>query len=134
MHRDTALVEDGSAGVERTRALEQAVLRECLDTIARANQPVWQGHTPGGEPVRLVLDEIAHRFRAGSRIRVLVAGGSHPRFTRNLGTGENQGNGHQMRPATHTIHHGGSSRLTLPLGTPSAHQPPDPIGDPGQRG
>ncbi len=31
---------------------------------------------------------IAHRFRAGSRIRVLIAGGSHPRFARNLGTGE----------------------------------------------
>ena len=88
----------------------------------------------GREPIRLELDEIAHRFRAGSRIRVLVAGGSHPRFTRNLGTGENQGSGHQMRPATHTIHHGGSSRLTLPLGTPSAHQPPDPIGDPGHSG
>ena len=42
MHRETALVEDSSAGVERTRALEQAVLRECLDTIARANQRgVW---------------------------------------------------------------------------------------------
>ena len=72
------------------------------------------------EPVRLVLDEIAHRFAAGSRIRVLVAGGSHPRFTRNLGTGESQGAGRQMRPATHTVHHGGASRLILPVGTASA--------------
>ena len=36
----------------------------------------------------LELDAIAHRFRAGTRIRVLIAGGSHPRFARNLGTGE----------------------------------------------
>jgi len=76
-----------------------------------------------GEPVRLVhleLDEIAHRFRAGSRIRVLVAGGSHPRFTRNLGTGEDQGSGRRMRAVTHTIHHGGGSRLLLPTGAASA--------------
>ena len=45
---------------------------------------------PQDGPLRLELDEIAHRFRAGSRIRVLVAGGSHPRYTRNLGTGEDQ--------------------------------------------
>ncbi len=74
----------------------------------------------GAAPMRLVLDEIAHRFRAGSRIRVLVAGGSHPRFTRNLGTGEDQGSGHGIRAATHTIHHGGASRLILPIGTASA--------------
>lgn len=76
-----------------------------------------------GEPARLVhlkLDEIAHRFRAGSRIRVLVAGGSHPRFTRNLGTGEDQGSGRRMRAVTHTIHHGGGSRLLLPTGAASA--------------
>lgn len=74
------------------------------------------------EPVRLVLDEIAHRFRAGSRIRVLVAGGSHPRFARNLGTGEDQGSGRGMRPATHTIHHGGASVLRLPTGTAIARR------------
>ena len=40
---------------------------------------------PDFGPVRIELDPIAHRFRAGSRIRVLVAGGAHPRFARNLG-------------------------------------------------
>ena len=83
---------------------------------------------PAGAParrtgtLRLELDEIAHRFRAGSRIRVLVAGGSHPRYTRNLGTGEDQARGSRMAPATHVIHHGGRSRLVLPVGAahPSA--------------
>ena len=42
--------------------------------------------TDAGTTVRLELDAVAHRFTAGSRIRVLVAGGSHPRFARNLGT------------------------------------------------
>lgn len=69
------------------------------------------------------LDPVAHRFRAGSRIRVLVAGGSHPRFVRNLGTGEPLATGRQLRPATHTVHLGdGASRLRLPAGPrPSTH-------------
>ncbi|OFJ53614.1 CocE/NonD family hydrolase [Mycolicibacterium grossiae] len=65
--------------------------------------------------VRLDLDAVAHRFRAGSRIRLLVAGGSHPRFARNLGTGEPTATGTRMAPATHTIHHGDGSKLVLPV-------------------
>jgi putative CocE/NonD family hydrolase len=80
-------------------------------------------HEPGTQLVRLRLDEIAHRFRAGSRIRVLVAGGSHPRYVRNLGTGDAPGSGRGMCPARHVIHHGGASRLLLPTGAglPSGH-------------
>ncbi len=75
-----------------------------------------RGTTTSGA-VRIELDAVAHRFRAGSRIRVLVAGGSHPRFVRNLGTGEPLGTGRQLRPATHTVHLGdGASRLLLPAG------------------
>ncbi len=68
--------------------------------------------------IRLELDAIAHRFPAGSRIRVLVAGGSHPRFVRNLGTEEPPKSGRRMASATHTVHHGagGMSRLLLPAG------------------
>lgn len=70
--------------------------------------------------VRFELDAVAYRFRAGSRIRVLVAGGSHPRFARNLGTGEPVISGQSMKSATHTVHHGAAdgSRLILPLGAP----------------
>ncbi|MED5811692.1 CocE/NonD family hydrolase [Mycolicibacterium sp. 050232] len=73
------------------------------------------GHTG---PVRLELDAVAHRFPAGSRIRVLVAGGSHPRFARNLGTGEPPISGSLLVRATHTVHHGegGLSRVVLPAG------------------
>jgi predicted acyl esterase len=62
----------------------------------------------------LELDPIAHRFPAGSRIRVLIAGGSHPRFARNPGTGEPLAIAHKLVPATHFVHHGGQSRLVLP--------------------
>lgn len=36
------------------------------------------------ETVRIELDPIAHRFKAGSRIRVLVAGSWFPRYARHL--------------------------------------------------
>lgn len=77
----------------------------------------------GSGVVRVELDAVAHRFTAGSRIRVLVAGGSHPRYARNLGTGEPALSGEALRPATHTVTHDARSRLILPAaaGPPSAH-------------
>jgi uncharacterized protein len=77
---------------------------------------VSDGYLRLAEPtdsVRLELDPIAHWFRAGSRIRVLIAGGSHPRYTRNLGTGEATATGSQLKPSTHELHFG-ASRVVLP--------------------
>jgi putative CocE/NonD family hydrolase len=65
--------------------------------------------------VGIELDGIAHRFRAGSRIRVLIAGGWFPRYARNLGTDEPVLTGRQSQPATHAVHYG-RSRLLLPVG------------------
>jgi putative CocE/NonD family hydrolase len=70
---------------------------------------------PGHEGVSIELDGTAHRFRAGSRIRVLVAGGWFPRYARNLGTDEALLTARQLKPATHSVHFG-SSRLVLPVG------------------
>jgi len=74
--------------------------------------------TPDSRNVRIELDAVAYRFKAGSRIRVLIAGGSHPRFARNLGTGEPLISGRRLAAATHTVHlgEGGTSRLVLPAG------------------
>jgi putative CocE/NonD family hydrolase len=74
--------------------------------------------TPDSRDIRIELDAVAHRFPAGSRIRVLIAGGSHPRFARNLGTGEPLISGRRLASATHTVHlgEGGTSRLVLPAG------------------
>jgi putative CocE/NonD family hydrolase len=66
-----------------------------------------------GGLVTVTLRDVAHRFVAGNRIRLLIAGGSHPRYARNLGTGENPGTGTELRPARHSIAHG-ASRLLLP--------------------
>ncbi len=71
---------------------------------------------PQSGTVRIELDAIARTFGAGCRIRVLVAGGSHPRFVRNLGTGEPAISGTSTATARHTVHFGAASRLVLPAG------------------
>jgi predicted acyl esterase len=71
----------------------------------------------GARNVTIELDAIAHRFKAGSRIRVLIAGSWFPRYARNLGTSDPVLTGQQLKPATHSVHFG-ESRLVLPT-TPS---------------
>jgi uncharacterized protein len=84
------------------------------------------------KPVRLELDAIAHRFRAGTHIRVLIAGSWFPRYARNLGTDEAMLTARQSKPATHTLRYG-RSRLLLPVGrldlsANSAADPDDDLG------
>lgn len=77
---------------------------------------------PGEEPgagertVETTLPDTAHRFRAGHRIRLQVSGGAHPRYARNLGTGEPVGRATHGVPVTHRICHGSTapSSITLP--------------------
>jgi uncharacterized protein len=69
----------------------------------------------GAEPVvRLDLDACAHRFAAGSRIRLVIAGGSFPRWERNLGTGEDPATSTAMAPSRRTIDLA-RSRVLLPV-------------------
>ena len=64
--------------------------------------------------VTVELDAIAHRFRAGSHIRLLIAGSWFPRYARNLGTEEPMLSGLQSKAATHEVHFG-TSRVVLPV-------------------
>jgi predicted acyl esterase len=78
---------------------------------------VSDGYRRLAEPtdhVSLELDAISHRFRAGTRIRVVIAGGCHPRFDRNLGGGEPSSTGSGLTPSTHEVHFG-TSRIVLPV-------------------
>ncbi|MCV7197043.1 CocE/NonD family hydrolase [Mycobacterium angelicum] len=78
------------------------------------------------QTVTLELDAIAHRFKAGSRIRVLIAGSWFPRYARNLGTHEPALTARQVTPVSHAVHFG-DSRLLLPVGELSA----DGVANPG---
>jgi putative CocE/NonD family hydrolase len=66
--------------------------------------------------VRLALEAMAHRFMPGTRIRLQVSGGSHPRYARNLGTDQDPASSTEFAPSRRTIYHGdgGFSRLVLP--------------------
>ncbi|MGE5133617.1 MAG: CocE/NonD family hydrolase [Gemmatimonadota bacterium] len=88
--------------------------RNITDRIVRV--PAAAAGPGGARTVRITLDDTAHQFQAGHRIRLQISAGAHPRYARNLGTGEPAGTGTTMKPATITIHHGGGlcSSLTLP--------------------
>jgi hypothetical protein len=64
--------------------------------------------------VRLTLDPCWHQLRAGHRLQLLLAGGAHPRFARNLGTPDSLADGSELAIQQRTIHHDGTT-LRLPV-------------------
>jgi uncharacterized protein len=64
--------------------------------------------------VRLELDSVAHRFAAGHRIRVLIAGGSFPRWEGNLGTGDEPATSIAKAPSRRSINLA-DTRVLLPV-------------------
>ena len=80
---------------------------------------------PGkGEPqpdgsLKVIVDmwATAKRFRQGHRLRLQVASGAHPRWSRNLGTGEPIGTGMRMAVADQAVYHDAThpSALILPI-------------------
>lgn len=85
--------------------------RNLTDGFIRLNASV-----PANEKqkVSIRFDPCAHRVASGHRLRLLVSGGAHPRFARNLGAGEPAATGQKMLPAVHVIHHH-ESRVVLPI-------------------
>ncbi|HYI56814.1 MAG TPA: CocE/NonD family hydrolase, partial [Microlunatus sp.] len=86
------------------------------------------GPDRAGEVVVLPLDAMAHRFAPGTRIRLQISGGAHPRYARNLGTDEDPATGTKLAPSRRTIAHGdgGFSRLLLPRSDrQGAENPPE---------
>ncbi|KAJ5126823.1 hypothetical protein N7448_007602 [Penicillium atrosanguineum] len=67
------------------------------------------------KPLNLDLQDCAHRFRVGTRMRLIVAGGSFPMYARSLGTDEDRLRSDKTTPQKHTITiAGGVSQLVLP--------------------
>ncbi|KAJ5226080.1 hypothetical protein N7468_007305 [Penicillium chermesinum] len=68
------------------------------------------------QPISLELHDCAHTFRAGTRIRLIVAGGAFPMYARCLGTSEDRVRSDKVVPQKHTITvAGGLSELVLPV-------------------
>ena len=64
--------------------------------------------------VELDLLDTAHVFTAGHRIRLSVAGGWFPFYSRNPGNGENPLTADVLHPNRHTVTFGEGTALTLP--------------------
>ena len=78
------------------------------------------GPAPARQPDGVLRIEIdmwatAHRFRRGHRIRLQVSSGAHPRWSRNLGTGEPIATGTKMLVADQTVYHDADHRSALVL-------------------
>ncbi len=75
------------------------------------------GPVPGADGrTVLELDPIAHRFSGGSRIGLLVGGGSFPRYARNLGMPGSRTESTAMTPTRQELDlAGGSCVLELPI-------------------
>lgn len=60
-----------------------------------------------GASLRLAIDlgSTAHRFARGHRLRLQVSSGAHPRYNRNLGTGEPLASATRLVAAAQTIYH-----------------------------
>ncbi|MEU2042317.1 CocE/NonD family hydrolase [Nocardia niwae] len=70
----------------------------------------------GSGKLALTLNDSAYLFRKGHRVRLLVAGGSFPQYSRNPGTGENPLAAAILHSNKHEIRHAdGASVLRLPI-------------------
>lgn len=61
--------------------------------------------TDGIWRIELPLNACAHRFQKGHRFRLQISSGAHPRYARNLGTGDHIGTATTMRAADQEIFH-----------------------------
>lgn len=87
------------------------------DGIQRVRPGLFRPDEAGVQCVRVALWPTAQRFRRGHRIRVQVASGAHPRFVRNLGTGEPLATATTLRASEQAIHHepARASAIFLPM-------------------
>jgi uncharacterized protein len=102
------------------------------DGIERVSPQRWARPRGGIPAVRVALWPTAQHFRAGHRIRIQLSGGAHPRFARNLGTGEPIATATTMRVAHQAIHHDPHhpSAIILPVKTATQpHCDARPFGD-----
>jgi putative CocE/NonD family hydrolase len=57
------------------------------------------------ESLKLTLNHCSHRFLKGNKIRVMIAGGNFPQYTRNQGVENSDNRASEMRSVEHTIYH-----------------------------
>ena len=79
----------------RSTNLSDGLVRVCPESSVR--------DVDGAFIVRVSMSPTANTFKAGHRLRVQVSGSVHPRFARNLGTGEPLATATTLRASRHEI-------------------------------
>jgi len=87
------------------------------DSYFRVAPGIGAPQPDGSLRIEFELLPTAYRFRAGHCLRLQISSGAHPRFNRNLGTGEPIGTGTRMLAADQTIYHDAAhpSAVVLPV-------------------
>ena len=90
------------------------------DVLARVEPGTFDPDEDGVHAVGLDLWPTARRFKAGHRIRLQISSGAHPRYARNLGTGEELATAERMRAVRMEVLHEGThaTAVTLPVVAP----------------
>lgn len=93
----------------RSINISDGLLRLGPDEPSVGDDGIWK--------ISVELWATAHCFRKGHRIRVQIAGGSHPRYVRNTGSGEPLATATTLVAADHTIYHDAQhpSAIMLPV-------------------
>jgi putative CocE/NonD family hydrolase len=115
--RDTTVIGPVTAHLHVRSSAEHTdfFVRLCDVTPRGKSLNVCDGLTRTVRPdtVRVDLSATAHCFKAGHRIRIQVSSGAHPRWARNLGTGEPIATAIAMKTARQEVFH--DSTITLPV-------------------
>jgi putative CocE/NonD family hydrolase len=95
--------------------------RNVCDALERVEPRLAEVDEDGVSRVSVRLWPTAHRFDASHRIRVQVSSGAHPRYARNLGTGEPLLQATRMVSADQAVFHDGErpSAVTLSVVGPA---------------
>ena len=85
-----------------------------------------QQQQDGTRRIRIELWPTAHRFKAGHRVRLQVSSGSHPRYARNLGSGEPLATATTFRVAEQHVFHDPDhpSAIAIPVRRHDSHHSP----------
>ena len=96
------------------------------DGIITLRPDTGQQQQDGTRQIRIELWPTAHRFKAGHRVRLQVSSGSHPRYARNLGTGEPLATATTFRVAEQHVFHDPDhpSAIAIPVRRHDPHHSP----------
>jgi putative CocE/NonD family hydrolase len=87
------------------------------DGLLRLSPGAPPNEADGSRRAAFELYPVAHRFKAGNRVRLQVSSGAHPRYARNSGTGELLATATGLLPAHQRVYHNPAhpSAIILPV-------------------